>query len=88
MNGLLGEIRLFDKVKQDFKRFFKVAAAGKEVAGAVKGRESVCVCSRFCKKLKGVKLLAFKQLVLKEMRNALRNAGKVLFVFKPEAGVD
>ena len=75
LHRLLGEIGMADEVEENVKVFVKSVGAGKEVAGAVKGGVGICRCTRFCKALKGVKLLAFEKLVLKKMCNTVGKNG-------------
>ena len=86
INGLLGKVGLAHHFQQHVQALVQLFRRRKEIAGAVKGRESVGVGTGLGKLGKGVPVLVLKHLVLQEMGHARREM--YLFVVQPEVPVN
>ena len=72
-NGSLRKIGILNEIKKNFKILFEVSRAREKISRSVKARVSIRRSARLCEALKCVKILAFKELVLKEMSRTLGN---------------
>ena len=73
-NGFLCKIRMSNKIKQYFKRSFKIITALKKITSSVK--RSICVCIS----CKCIKVFTFKKLVFKEVGYTLRYNSPFIFI--------